>query len=797
MELIETLRECLADRYDLERELGGGGMSRVFVASERALARRVVIKVLSPELGHAVNAERFRLEIATSATLQHPQIVPVYSAGSCGDLLYYVMPFVAGESLRAHLDRAGTLPPDEVTRILVLLARGLAYAHREGVVHRDIKPENILLAQGEPMLADFGIAKVIRQGNNTTGLTSTGMSIGTVTYMAPEQVVADPSIDGRADVYSLAALGFELLSGAPPFTGTPQQVMSAHVVSPVPNIGARVHQLPPALAAAITAGLAKDASARPTASEFATLLSSQPAIQLAASPRHTVRRRTPVIGAVVGVLVLAAIGVAALRRRQAPRADELISTTPAAATQTGLAVLPFENIGGVGDDAWFAAGLTAELTTAIGKVDGIRIASRSTVRAFADSNLAPIALGQRLGVKAMVEGSAQRIGDRLRVTARLIDASDGRALWSESYDRTVSVVFATQSEISAAIVAALAPRFGTTTRATTSNVGTHDPSAYDDFLRARFAQEARDLGSALKLFRKAAARDTLFARAYAGIAEVTALRPVYGDGTHVTLAPQILAAAARALALDSTLAEPHTALGLLAKGRADWRTAERELRHAAELQPTNGTAGQTLAELLFTLGRFDESAVEMARAARVEPMNGLILGEHAYTLMLTGHIDSARATAARAQLLDSQNPFILYTRGVIEERVGAYSAAVQPMAAAVVRAPQPFFLGALARVQRLAGDTAASQRTRARLAALASAQGVSFGLAIADLGVADAASVVDRLKAALAERDPLMYVLPMRVWWFDPVRNDPAFIAIVDSLGLPASARAPMPAAAR
>ncbi|MBC7840857.1 MAG: protein kinase, partial [Gemmatimonadaceae bacterium] len=697
MELIETLRECLADRYDIERELGGGGMSRVFVAAERALARRVVIKVLSPELGQAVNAERFRLEIATSATLQHPQIVPVYSTGACGDLLYYVMPFVAGESLRAHLDRIGTLPPDEVTRILVLLARGLAYAHRENVVHRDIKPENILLAQGEPMLADFGIAKVIRQGNNTTGLTSTGMSIGTVTYMAPEQVVADPSIDGRADVYSLAALGFELLSGAPPFTGTPQQVMSAHVVSPVPDIGARVQHVPPTLAAAITAGLAKDALARPTASEFATLLSSQSVVSQASSPSRTATRRTPTIGAAVAVLVLAGIGVAALRNREAPRADEAIATPSAAATQTGLAVLPFENIGGAGDDAWFAAGLTAELTTAIGKVDGIRIASRSTVRAFADSNLAPIALGQRLGVKAMVEGSAQRIGDRLRVTARLIDAADGHALWSESYDRTVSDVFATQSEISAAIVAALAPRFGTTTRATTSDVGTQDATAYDDFLRARFAQEERDLGSALTLFRKAAARDTLFARAYAGIAEVTALRPVYGDGTHVALAPEILSAAARALALDSTLAEPHTALGLLAKGRADWAAAERELRLAAVLQPTNGTAAQTLAELLFTLGRFDEAAVEMARAARVEPMNGLILGEHAYTLMLTGRIDSARATAVRALLLDGQNPFILYTRGVIEERAGAYSAAVQPMAAAVTRAPQPFFLGALAR----------------------------------------------------------------------------------------------------
>jgi eukaryotic-like serine/threonine-protein kinase len=790
MELIDTLRECLTDRYELERELGGGGMSRVFLATERALSRRVVIKVLSPELGQAVNVDRFRLEIATSATLQHPQIVPVYGTGSCGDLLYYIMPFVAGESLRAHLDRVGPMPADEVSRILTLLARGLAYAHREGVVHRDIKPENILLAQGEPMLADFGIAKVIRQGNNATGLTSSGMSIGTVTYMAPEQVVADPTIDGRADIYSLAALGYELLTGAPPFTGTPQQVMSAHVVKAAVDVSTVANNVPASLAIAVMRGLTKEAVDRPDAEAFAAMLNSQTGSGAttggAASQSSGRTRRMPIV---IGVAVLAAAAIAAVAIRSGTSRDNVKTPADTATTGTGIAVLPFENIGAVGTDAYFAAGLTAELTTAIGKVPGVRTTSQSTMRAYADSSLPPTELGKRLGVGALVEGTAQRAGDKLRVTARLIDAADGHALWSESYDRTAADLFATQSEISQAIVSALAPRFGTAKVSGITNAGTRDAGAYDVFLRARFAQDARDLKAALADYQLAASRDTAFARAFAGIAEASALLPTYGMGSHKALAPQITAAAATALRLDSTLAEPHTALGLLAKGTGDWSTAERELRRAASLQSQSGAAHQSLGELLYTLGRFDDASAALSRAVLLEPLNGVIISEYAYALMMTGQQDSAQRTIDRALLLDARNPFSLYTKGIIAERAGNFSGAVQPIAAAVAIAPQPFFLGALIRVARLAGDSVTSAQARGRLNALGSASGTSLGRAIADVGVAAPRDILGLLQRAVREQDPFMYLLPLRTWWFDPVRDTPEFAAIVRSLGLPESAR--------
>ena len=794
--LIDSLRPCLEDRYDLERELGGGGMSRVFVAVERELNRRVVIKVLSPELGQAVNVDRFKLEIATSATLQHPQIIPVYGAGACGDLLYFVMPFVSGESLRAHLNRVGTLPAQEVTRILTLLARGLAYAHREGVVHRDIKPENILLAQGEPMLADFGIAKVIRQGNATSGLTSAGMSIGTVVYMAPEQVVADPATDGRADVYSLAALGFELLSGRPSFTGSPQQVMSAHVVSPPAEIASLVPGLPAGLARCIMLGLTKDAADRPNADTFAALLSEAPEATDSARSRRATSR--PVL------IGLAAVAVAAMFILR-PRSDNAVNSSPktdapahpGGSVAAGVAVLPFESIGAQGQDQYFAEGLAAEVMTAIAQVPGLRVASRSTVRAFEDSTLTPSELGRRLGVKALVEGSVQRAGARLRITARLIDVVDGSALWSEHYDRTMADVFTTETEISQAIVSALAPRLGISRPMARSTSGTSNTDAYDLFLRAQFSLDARDLRSAIDLFRRALDRDPRFARAQAGIAEANALLPLYGGATHVSLSRQIRVAADSALLLDSTLASPHTALGFLAKGTGEWQTAELEFTRAATLQPSDGSALQNLGELLFTLGRFDESGRALTRAAALEPMNAGLVGEFAYALMLAGHIDSASRTIDRALKVDGRNPYLHYTKGVIAERAGDPAAAIAPLRVAIDRTPLPFFLGVLARAQLLSGDAAAAQLTRKRLQSMRPAAGTTLALVIADLGTAAPEELVAGLSRAVDEHDAVMYLLPMRLWWFDRVRDSAGFAALVKRLGLPEGARTAMPPRSR
>ncbi len=477
---LRPLLDHLADRYDVERELGGGGMSRVFLATERALARRVVIKVLSPELGQRVNLERFQQEIATAATLQHPQIVPVYHAGAHDGLRYYVMPFIAGESLRQRLLRDATLPARDVVHLVAPLARALAYAHRQGVVHRDVKPENILLSEGEPMLADFGIAKVVREGSSATGLTSAGMSIGTVTYMPPEQLAADPNIDGRADVYSLAAVAYELLTGAPPFTGSPQQVMAAHLAKAPVDLASTLPAAQRPLGAAIMAGLAKEPADRPDAERFAGLLETAGRSSTTGAPdaspataANATRRSLLLAG---GVALTAVVAFFAWRATTA---------RPAFAATPAIAVLAFEMIGPK-DDAYLSAGVTDELTTGLAQVQGVRVLSRATVRAYADSQFTPVDYAAKAGVRALVEGSVQRAGEQLRVNARLVDTRDGSAIWSERYERAVADVFRTQQEISTAVAGALTRHLGLVASGPRLEY-VADPAAYDLFLRGRFA----------------------------------------------------------------------------------------------------------------------------------------------------------------------------------------------------------------------------------------------------------------------------------------------------------------------
>ena len=236
-ELTDRLQAALGDSYRIERELGGGGMSHVYVARETALGRQVVIKVLPPEMSAAVNIERFRREIQLVASLQHPHIVTVHSAGQAGDLLYYTMPLVEGESLRARLARDGALSAYETVRILSDVADALAYAHSRGVVHRDIKPDNVLIFRNHAMVTDFGVAKAMSDASGSSALTSLGVSLGTPAYMSPEQVAADPNADHRADLYALGAMAYEMLCGHAPFTGmSPQQVLAAHIMATPPSL---------------------------------------------------------------------------------------------------------------------------------------------------------------------------------------------------------------------------------------------------------------------------------------------------------------------------------------------------------------------------------------------------------------------------------------------------------------------------------------------------------------------------------------------------------------------------------
>src|SRR5688500_642423 len=363
--LRDRLQSSLGTAYTLERELGGGGMARVFVATDQTLSRQVVVKVLSPETAEGMSAERFTREIRLAAALQDPHIVPVLTAGQTADgLPYFTMPFVSGESLRARMAR-GRLPLDEALRVLRDVAEALEYAHARGVVHRDIKPENVLLAGRNAVVADFGIAKAMsaaRADVGTAPLTALGTSLGTPAYMAPEQAVGDHT-DHRADLYAWGMMAYELLAGAHPFAEkkTQRQLVAAQVAETPTSLDERQPGLPAGLGALVMACLAKDPSDRPadasavlavfvaaTSGGGAALAAARPG---GGAPTATRPRRALLAGAALAILAgLVGLGASLATRAPAPAAD----ATPA------LAVLPFEHLGDSAD-AYVTDGLTDEI----------------------------------------------------------------------------------------------------------------------------------------------------------------------------------------------------------------------------------------------------------------------------------------------------------------------------------------------------------------------------------------------------------------------------------------------------
>ena len=447
-DLRAQLQSALGSAYSIERELGGGGMSRVFLARDLALDREVAVKVLAPDLAATVSVDRFRREIMLVAALQHPNIVPVLSAGEVDGLPYFLMPFVRGESLRVRL-RRGPLSIRETITILKDVARALAYAHDRDVVHRDIKPDNILISAGAAAVADFGVAKALvasrRAGPQPAGtnMTGAGISLGTPAYMAPEQVVADPDVDQRADLYSLGVVGYEMLVGAPPFHGRPRAaLLAAHLQEVPPPIVARRYDVPEPLIALVMQCLAKEPRRRPRSAQ--AILEALDDTNLSADSLSAVRHRSGrrwrrwATGAGAAVALLAVGAGSALIRRSDPAAAD---TTAVALLGRSIVVAPLRGTTGDARESAAAASLTSDLTTAVAGVRGIRVAS-------AGAAAAP-------GAELRLEGTVQREGPRLRVNVRLVDLRRDSTVWAVTRDGSVDSLLVLQDAVARGAVAAL------------------------------------------------------------------------------------------------------------------------------------------------------------------------------------------------------------------------------------------------------------------------------------------------------------------------------------------------------
>jgi len=428
-DLLPQLQSSLGGRFRFERELGGGGMSRVYLAEEVGLARKVVVKVLAPELSAGVNADRFRRETQLAASLQHPHIVPLLTAGTAGDLLYFTMPFVEGESLRARVKREGALPIRDAARVLHDVADALAYAHARGVVHRDIKPDNVLLSGNHALVADFGIAKAISSSGGSSGLTSVGVAIGTPAYMAPEQAAGDPTVDHRADIYSFGAMAYEALSGHQLFEGmSPQQTLAAHLTEPPEDIGKKRPQVPRELADLVMACLEKNAADRPqTAAEVLKVLEGT-ATLTSGGTKHTRTRTGPVAtlkprtrwivtasAALAGVaLVWGIVG----RRGSSMLDDDKVAVAPFDVLDPSLQL--------------WREGLVDILARSLDGAGPLRTVSPTVIVKRWSGRADPIAaraLGQNTGARIVVYGALLNSGpDSVRLSANVLDVSTGNQL---------------------------------------------------------------------------------------------------------------------------------------------------------------------------------------------------------------------------------------------------------------------------------------------------------------------------------------------------------------------------------
>ncbi len=679
----QPLPELLGDRYRIARELGRGGMARVFLALDTKHDRHVAVKVIRPDLAASLGRERFLREIAIAARLRHPNIVPLYDSGDADGVLYFVMPYEEGQSLRQRLDQQAPLVASEYVGVLRDVARALAYAHEHGVVHRDIKPDNVMLSGGAVVVADFGIAKAVSvaQGStgNTTTLTQTGSGIGTPTYMAPEQAVGDPASDHRADIYAFGCLAYELISGKPPFHDLPvHQLIAAHVAVVPTAIGSIKPDVNERLASLVMQCLAKEPADRPqTATALLEGLEGTATDEQLRASRVDLSAKRIHTGRLVALAAaIVAVGVVLFLLFRA-------NVDPPPLPDVTVAVLPLQSSSDDPQQRAIAEGLSDEVATQLFRVPGIHVMSRRGVANYRDQReLNTDKLGRALGARFLVMGTLREVDGRLRVLASLVRASDNTLLWSDQFDRAQNELSVVRNEIVRAIGDTLSKLVPASARIGRRRVGrperVENPEAYRLYLLAQRALERRgnSIQASVDNFAQAVAIDSNYADAWAGLSLARALTPLFTKVTALAVEPAVRAAATRALSLDSTLAAPHVALGLAHQHAFRWDSATIEYQTAVRLRSAGDVEPliQYGRHLMFR-GRVGEAMRQLMIARQTEPASAVVAAWLGYGYYLDGQLDSAVVEIRRAYQSDSTHRFLVGVGPVILQRAGLPSEA--------------------------------------------------------------------------------------------------------------------------
>jgi serine/threonine-protein kinase len=780
------LVDALRDRYTIERELGRGGMATVYLARELKHQRSVAFKMLHAELGVALGPERFLREISLTARLQHPHILPLFDSGETAGRLWYTMPYVEGESLRDRLRREIQLPVNEAVRLAAEVAGALDYAHRHGVVHRDIKPENILLEETHARVADFGVARAVDAAGEGK-LTETGLALGTPAYMSPEQASAGP-VDARSDVYALGCVLYEMLAGEPPFTGpTAQAIIAKRFSGAVPSIRRIRETVPPALERVVFKALATVPADRfSSAAEFAQALAAgelEAAAPTVPTTPVTDRRPHPtrrLLAAAAAAAIALAVAVAALGGRLSGRNDR----TPI----KSLAVLPLANLSGDPEQEYLADGMTDALIARLARIRALRVMSRTSVMQYKGARTPLPEIAQALRVDAVVEGSVQSSGNRVRVTAQLIDARTERHLWVETYEEELSDALRLESRIAQSIADEIRIAVTPGERTQLARSAPVDPEVYQLYLRGRYFWNKRDeegLKRSLDYFQQALERDSTYAPAYAGIADAYLTLYDYEYLPAAEAAAKARAAAERARALDESLAAAHNSLAHLSLHDWQWAAAERGFQRAIELDPSYVPAHHWYALCLTAVGRVEEAVAAIRRAQELDPLSIRINADVGMALHAAGRYDEAIEQERRTLELDSTSRVARWIQGMAYEQKGMLEEAKRSYSAALARSPgNSNFLASLAHAHAVAGEKQVARAILDTLKAQASKGEASpFFLALVHAGLGETDLAFRWLEKAYEERSGSVRYLKVERR-LDPLRSDPRFAGLLKKVNL-------------
>ena len=636
---VAKVRRVLADRYRVERVIGEGGMATVYLADDLKHRRKVALKVMRPELAATLGSDRFLREVEIAANLSHPHILPMYDSGEADGVLYYVMPYVEGESLSARLKREGELPAPEALRLAREVAEALAYAHKRGIVHRDIKPANILLSEGHALVADFGIARAV--GAEGEAITKTGLAVGTPQYMSPEQATGAKDVDGRTDVYALGAVLYEMLSGEPPFTGRSPQAVVARALTETPRaLGTAREGLPAGVEALVARTLAKrpvdrqqsaadlvaDLQAVETGSRSGAMAAvgqsdSRTVGQSDRRPDAPPLRRWGVIGA-VGLAVVAAIAFALTRRGGVDGSG--------GAGESRVAVLPFVNQGAE-EDRYIVDGLVDEVRGKLSRVHGLTVIASTSVDQYRETTKSSQEIARELNADYLLVGRVRWAGTgdqrRIQVVPEVIDGRTGSTTWQQTFDAPLTDVFQVQAQMATRVAGALGTALGAQDEEVLARSATTNPVAWDLYLKGKALTNpnAAEQRLAASYFEQAVAIDSNFVEAWAALS--IALGRVYFNGSREPLARErARQAMERTLALD-----PDGALGHSAASRY-YQTVERNQAKASDAVERALRAAPNDAEMLalaanadLTFGRTEAGLTKLERARELDPRSARTL----------------------------------------------------------------------------------------------------------------------------------------------------------------------------